>query len=76
MTVSPSVVGARVARSGFAASGKPRIAHGASSPHATSVPRGDPDKRRATSLVRGRLFLMYFPYKMAPSDEGAVSASR
>ena len=39
----PVIVGARWARPGFAASGKPRIARGASSPHATSVPRGDPE---------------------------------
>ena len=36
------VVGARTARPGFAASGKSQIASGASSPHAVSVPRGDP----------------------------------
>ena len=31
-----------MARSGFAASGKPRIARGASSPQKASVPFGDP----------------------------------
>ena len=43
--ISSAFVAARVARPGFAASGKPRIARGVSSPHATGVPRGDPDRR-------------------------------
>ena len=33
-----------MARPGFAASDKPQIASGSSSPHATGVPRGGPNK--------------------------------
>ena len=51
---APSVVVARMARSGFAASGKPRIARGSSSPQKASVPFGDP-KGLSAKLTGGEM---------------------
>ncbi len=55
---APSVVVARMARSGFAASGKPRIARGSSSPQKASVPFGDPKGLSALRADWGRDILI------------------